>query len=263
MARERYLLNADEETIHSNKIELTTKSDKRKNWWHYNKTIVLVIIIVIAVIISFIYSIVSKVQPDYQIALLTSVSLPDETLTELEEYIALYGEDINGDGKVVVTINSYNLSASESSSTQDAYAQQAAAVRLTADLSEAESMIFMHDTVAFEYLVEMDIHGFFLYNNGDESPEDSEDYENMMIGWDDIKALSSFKASDYESYDSTVSGDEITEYMGRYSFSFRGLNGSLQKKNSNVDYSEASWELYQNLINDEKPVTVEDVNVEE
>ena len=37
MARERYLHNAGEDTIHSNEIKLVTAKDKRKNWWYYHK----------------------------------------------------------------------------------------------------------------------------------------------------------------------------------------------------------------------------------
>ena len=34
MARERYLINAGEDTIHSNEIKLVTAKDKRENWWY-------------------------------------------------------------------------------------------------------------------------------------------------------------------------------------------------------------------------------------
>ncbi len=41
MARERYLLDVGEDTIHTGVIELKTRKDKFKNWWHYNKRILL------------------------------------------------------------------------------------------------------------------------------------------------------------------------------------------------------------------------------
>ena len=77
MARERYLLNAGEDTIHDNEIKLVTAKDKRKNWWYYHKRHLLVGIIAAAMVGSLIYSLVSQVEPDYTIGLLTSYSMPD------------------------------------------------------------------------------------------------------------------------------------------------------------------------------------------
>ena len=37
MARERYLLNDTEDTIHQNQIKPTTGKEKRENWWFYHK----------------------------------------------------------------------------------------------------------------------------------------------------------------------------------------------------------------------------------
>ena len=41
MARERYLLDDTEDTIHKNEIKPQTAADKRKNWWDYHKVHVL------------------------------------------------------------------------------------------------------------------------------------------------------------------------------------------------------------------------------
>ena len=54
MARERYLLNAGEDTIHDNEIKLVTAKDKRKNWWYYHKRHLLVGIIAAAMVGSLI-----------------------------------------------------------------------------------------------------------------------------------------------------------------------------------------------------------------
>lgn len=126
MARERYLLNAGEDTIHQNEIKLVTAKDKRKNWWYYNKRILAAVILVSALVIYFAYSILSKVEPDYTIGLLTSYSMPDNGLKELERCITPYADDRNGDGQVVVDVVNYAYSGS---STADPTAQQAAMIR--------------------------------------------------------------------------------------------------------------------------------------
>ena len=57
MARERYLHNAGEDTIHANEIKLVTAKDKRKNWWYYHKFHLLIGIIAVALVVNFVYSI--------------------------------------------------------------------------------------------------------------------------------------------------------------------------------------------------------------
>ncbi len=86
MARERYLLDVGEDTIHTGVIELKTKKDKAKNWWYYNKRILLFVAIAAAVAFSWIYSVVTKVDPDYTVGMVTSFSLPSEVTEELERY---------------------------------------------------------------------------------------------------------------------------------------------------------------------------------
>ena len=50
MARERYLINAGEDTIHSNEIKLVTAKDKRENWWYYHKRQIIPAILVLSLI---------------------------------------------------------------------------------------------------------------------------------------------------------------------------------------------------------------------
>ena len=78
MARERYLINAGEDTIHSNEIKLVTAKDKRENWWYYHKRQIIPAILVVALLAVFIHSMATKVDPDYTIGLLTSFTMPEE-----------------------------------------------------------------------------------------------------------------------------------------------------------------------------------------
>ena len=72
MARERYLLDDTEDTIHENEIKPQTAADKRKNWWDYHKVHVLLVVLAIAVVGYFIYSVTSKTEPDYTITVMTT-----------------------------------------------------------------------------------------------------------------------------------------------------------------------------------------------
>ena len=93
MARERYLINAGEDTIHSNEIKLVTAKDKRENWWYYHKRQIIPAILVVALLAVFIHSMATKVDPDYTIGLLTSFTMPGTGVQQLEECIAAYAED--------------------------------------------------------------------------------------------------------------------------------------------------------------------------
>lgn len=249
MARERYLLNAGEDTIHQNEIKLVTAKDKRKNWWYYNKRILAAVILVSALVIYFAYSILSKVEPDYTIGLLTSYSMPDNGLKELERCITPYADDRNGDGQVVVDVVNYAYSGS---STADPTAQQAAMIRFLADATNNTEIIYLHDSEAFSAL-ESEFVGFFQYTDGTAMPDDAEDYENAMMDWDEVAAFAKFEpqAEEDDMYDEEV----LDELFGRLRISSRAAEGSsIERSEKAMVYYADSMELLERLINDE-PLT--------
>lgn len=249
MARERYLLNAGEDTIHQNEIKLVTAKDKRKNWWYYNKRILAAVILVSALVIYFAYSILSKVEPDYTIGLLTSYSMPDNGLKELERCITPYADDRNGDGQVVVDVVNYAYSGS---STADPTAQQAAMIRFLADATNNTEIIYLHDSEAFSAL-ESEFVGFFQYTDGSAMPDDAEDYENAMMDWDEVAAFAKFEpqAEEDDMYDEEV----LNELFGRLRISSRAAEGSsIERSEKAMVYYADSMELLERLINDE-PLT--------
>ena len=250
MARERYLLNAGEDTIHQNEIKLVTAKDKRKNWWYYNKRILAAVILVSALVIYFAYSILSKVEPDYTIGLLTSYSMPDNGLKELERCITPYADDRNGDGQVVVDVVNYAYSGS---STADPTAQQAAMIRFLADATNNTEIIYLHDSEAFSAL-ESEFVGFFQYTDGTAMPDDAEDYENAMMDWDEVAAFAKFEpqAEEDDMYDEEV----LDELFGRLRISSRAAEGSsIERSEKAMVYYADSMELLERLINDE-PLTM-------
>lgn len=105
MARERYLLDDTEDTIHKNEIKPQTAADKRKNWWDYHKVHVLLVALAIAVVGYFIYSVTSKTEPDYTITVMTQYTVPSDLQTDIQELFEKYADDRNGDGKTYVAMN--------------------------------------------------------------------------------------------------------------------------------------------------------------
>ncbi len=243
MARERYLVGAGEDTIHAGKIELKTAKDKRRNWWDYHKKHVFWGAVLLAAAVSVAYSIASKVKPDYSIGLLTSFQLPDRILVQLEEHIAQYGEDRNGDGRVVVDVCPYVFSQSQSA--QDPQAVQASFTRFAGDAAMDSCMAYFHDDEAF-WIMQENFEGFFQYNDGTPMEEGAQDYQNAMRPWEEFTGLADFEPSleDLENWTPEV----VDELVGRLRLSVRTSQGtSFASNEKKMAYYEDTLELLDRL----------------
>lgn len=245
MARERYLVNAGEDTIHQNEIRPETPQEKRKNWWFYHKSTVIVCVIAGLIICSMVYSVVSKVGPDYTVALMTSYSMSENGKKQLERCIGAYAGDRNGDGQVEVRIANYVFSSSSVSSMDMVQQQQVEMTKLMADCSVNESMIFLHDESSFDS-VKGNFGGFFQYNDGTPMPETAVDYEKAMRPWSDFTAFFDFvpEAAEGDTYTSEV----LTELYERLRVSVRAAeDSSIERNAKDMEYYKDSLALYDRL----------------
>lgn len=248
MARERYLLGAEEDTIHTGVIELKTAKEKRKNWWYYYKGYVLIALIVALVAGSWIHSAFFRPKADYSIGLLTSFSVPTEVMESLEEHIAQYADDRNGDGKVMVTVNSYIFG--DALSSNDYQAVQAAFTRFAGDATMGANIIYFHDEDGLLAL-EDSLQGFFQYNGGGTMPEDAKDFENAFRPWGSFAGLADFKAEGSEL--SNWTPEVVQELCGRLRVSVRAKEGSnIEKDEKLVQYYHDSLALLDRLESGEK-----------
>ena len=115
-----------------------TPAEKRKNWWYYHKWHVAIAAGLLAILGSIVWNALHQVRPDYQIAYVGTNALPGDTAAAIEAGFAALGEDLNGDGEVVVQLVQY-----ASSDESDPQTVMAAEVRLMADLTERESYFFL------------------------------------------------------------------------------------------------------------------------
>ncbi len=121
-----------------------TKKEKRKNWWHYHRIPLLIGAIVLAAVASFVWEMVTKVEPDYQIAYVSDHELAYGVAEQIEEAISAMAQDCNGDGQVVVQVNSYVIDPENTLS----YTTQ---VSLMGDISVGQSDFFLlEDPVQFQ-----------------------------------------------------------------------------------------------------------------
>ena len=159
------------------KRELTPE-EKRQNWWDYHKWHIVIAVVLIAIFCNMVWSALHQVRPDYQIAYAGENSLPDDTAAALETELAALGEDLNGDGSVIVRLAQYTSGGNRQTAA-------AAEVRLMADLTECESYIFLlEDPEQFQQVYRT------LCKLDGTTPEDG-DYsgEGTYLAWEDCPVL--------------------------------------------------------------------------
>ena len=119
---------------------------KLQNFWFYYKKHLLAGLAVLLVLGYLGIQKLSTVEPDYHIGLVRSAALPEETLTEWEHRFASGGEDLNGDGQVLVQIHTYYVDLADDS--ENAGVSNAETVQaLDADLIGNMSGIFLLEDV--------------------------------------------------------------------------------------------------------------------
>jgi len=248
LARERYLVNAGEETINQGEIKLETKKDKRANFWYYHRWQIILSVLGFILIFSFVYSMVTKVKPDYQIALMTQMAYPQEVYEQMADEMEQYAEDRNGDGKVVIQINNYQFIQGEAAEAADPNVVMAGVVKFSADAQTGESMIYITDETSFDTVAEQGT-SFFVYLDDWTTPpeEGAEDLERTKILWNDCKGVASMKL-DYEI--EGISQEELEElYFGGLSVSLRSIEyANFEDDEKKLAYYEASKELLERMV---------------
>lgn len=237
MARERYLMDGGEETIHSGQITPETGKEKAENWWFHHRVQVITTVLFVAMVISIAYSILSKVEPDYTIALVTSFTMPDNGVDELERCFEQFADDRNGDGKIKVEVAHYTFSGQEASSEEQYQKEQADISRLSVDIALNDSMIFLHDTAGFKVIQDDLSDGFFQYSDGTPMPNGAEDFENAMVNWEDVPALAAFEPEG-EGTNAGFTGEDLDVLFHRLRLTLRTDEGMSFDEETQAYYND-------------------------
>lgn len=161
---------------------------------------------------------VFQTRPDVQIGYIGQYDLPADTVTALQDALTPYCTDLNGDGKVVVQVNSYTVDFNAENDNTDAYNQMAGVTRLSADLSDSGTLYVMliADPAGFQKST-----GALAYLDGTPPEDDADDWQNMVYRWTDCPVLAGMDLGDYDGYtlldDATGSNQSVlsTLYVGR------------------------------------------------
>ena len=194
-----------------------TEAERRKNWWYYHKWHVVAAVVAALAAADLVWSMLGRgtPQPDYQIAYVGEGSLPGDTAAAIEAGFASLGEDLNGDGRVLVKLRQY---VSNPEGDPDMFV--AASVQLMSDIMEQESFFFLlEDPERFQ-----ENYHTLSRLDGSLPEEDDCSVEDSVLAWEQCPALAGVELGDY-SYDlfgGTISGSS-QELMSRLYIGRRGF----------------------------------------
>lgn len=237
MGREQYLLHGDEVKIHSAPPDTKPQTPKSKweNFWYYYKWYVVAGMFILLVVLFTVYDFRSRENPDYEIGLITQQAYPDDIIAALEAQITQYGTDLNGDGKVLVHVNPYVVG---DTGLGDPNVEMAGYAKITADLSNATSMIFITDSASFAK--EQEAFHIFSYLDGSLPAEGAKDYDRMRIALKDCSVLSEIKT--------TFEHEKMQSAFNDLSISMRAFKGTqLEQQEDKAAYYAASKKLFDTI----------------
>lgn len=179
-----------------------TKKEKLRNWFYYYKWWLAAGIIALFAIGSLLATTLGRTAPDYSFAYVGSTSLPDACVAALEESLATLGSDLNGDGKVAVSVTQHLSGDGENM----AYGYTSD-VALVADMMDGTSYFFLTDDP--DYL--QGTYRILAHPDGSMPDEEDTDGMSKVLLWSDCPVLAELASGLPEEYRQLLS--EL--YLGR------------------------------------------------
>lgn len=209
-----------------------TRRQRLENWFYYNKLWVLIVLVILWALGSMLWNVlgIGQTTPDYTFSYVGRLELPRDGIAALEFSLAQLGEDLNGDGEVVVKLNQHVV-------TDNSYADNmtysyGSQVTMLADITAAESHFFLlEDPVDFQL-------SYQILANLDGSIPAEDDFEamNKVYRWADCPALASLELGTYEdSYLDITETGEIQDLLEDLYLGRRYFYDPAQQKNPEGD----------------------------
>jgi hypothetical protein len=229
MAREGLLIHESEDRPGPPAPAPETPKKKWENFWYYHKWHMLIVLLAAGLLV-FLVRDLTRPAADYDVGLITAGTYPQEAVELLERSIGEYGEDLNGDGRVLVQINSFTLDPENGVSEM----QVANQVKLDADLASGTCLLFLTDEENF--LQQQEQNRLFAKTDGSTPAKGENDPEQMRIPLSGLRALSKLS---YQAQD----GTDLMEGLG---LSLRIYQGSSVEGKKDAEW-EASRRLFKKL----------------
>ena len=227
MASYRYERDIDPKDLTPRKKRAYTRKERWANWWDYNLKWVIILGIAAAFVgYCFIGQYFLTTHADYNVAVVAPHYLPEATQTALQDALAAYGEDRNGDGKVVVKLNVYTMNFGSDDS--DAYLDMAGTTKLSTDIQGALSSIFiLYDPAGFQSTT-----GTLRYLDGSlPAPDSDDDWWNMVYKWTDCPVLAGLDLGEYRADTTHAQGGDSQQYLSDFYIGMRGAWNTATAEN--------------------------------
>ncbi len=188
------------ETYEKEPERVYTKQERIRNWWDYHTGWVVFGIVVLIMAIFLIRDMFFRPRPDYDVGYVSVDPLPEEVLTALRDRLQEMGEDVNGDGRVIVEILSYSMGFDEQS-LLDVDAVSSGMTRLTGDLMSGDLYVMLlTDPEGFQRRM-----GSLCYLDGhnpasDDETAEAENWRQMVYRWEDCPVLANLDLGTYTSF---------------------------------------------------------------
>ena len=219
--------------------ELTGK-EKLANWFYYHKWWIVVWAFLLISAGSILWNAlgIGRVRPDYVFAYVGNTALPDDCAAALEGALAALGQDVNGDGKVVVELRQYVSGAGQGGSEDALMYAYASDVTLIADITNGDSYFFlMENPAAFQRAYQA------LAGPDGSLPEgDDHKIDGRAFQWSHCPVLAGLELGGFEQkyLDQSITGDNQELLSGLY-FGRRGFYD--EKQAAKQDANDALWEI--------------------
>lgn len=227
MASYRYERDIDPKDLTPRKKRAYTRKERWANWWDYNLKWVIILGIAAAFVgYCFIGQYFLTTHADYNVAVVAPHYLPEATQTALQDALAAYGEDRNGDGKVVVKLNVYTMNFGSDDS--DAYLDMAGTTKLSTDIQGVLSSIFiLYDPAGFQSTT-----GTLRYLDGSlPAPDSDDDWWNMVYKWTDCPVLAGLNLGEYRADTTHAQGGDSQQYLSDFYIGMRGAWNTATAEN--------------------------------
>ena len=227
MASYRYERDIDPKDLTPRKKRAYTRKERWANWWDYNLKWVIILGIAAAFVgYCFIGQYFLTTHADYNVAVVAPHYLPEATQTALQDALAAYGEDRNGDGKVVVKLNVYTMNFGSDDS--DAYLDMAGTTKLSTDIQGVLSSLFiLYDPAGFQSTT-----GTLRYLDGSlPAPDSDDDWWNMVYKWTDCPVLAGLNLGEYQADTTHAQGGDSQQYLSDFYIGMRGAWNTATAEN--------------------------------
>ena len=168
--------------------------------------------------------------------------MPSEGVDQLEEVLARYADDRNGDGEVLVSVSTYNFPSSVDTQRRDNIL-----MRLEADCASNEVQVFFYEEAGFQEAQDA-LKGLLQYNDGTLMGEDATDFENARLSWNDYAGLASFEPQ--PTSDGTYTSDMLTNLYTQLWVSVRSSESRIPLNDQEQQYYQGCLDMLERLQED-------------